>query len=678
MEVEMRIVVASVLCLFALAHAPVIAQEGGDPFAIEEELLFKLRRAGMPGYLEIQLRLLRRDFPGRREDLQFLNAVTRPSRSEKRRLLEQIPKTSRRYRHALWELAKATPKPDAKAVVLRKLMDLLKDAPDAEAQDLRNRAGHQLLSALIAAKKEVPEDLLVKLIKDKRIRAFWLAKTKLNRADKLHDSENREDRKEVGKLAGDALRILTKDSDLMWQPDYWNAMAYIEAGRAHFLRGDLKAAVTSLETVYNNGTLTRIEREIRQNRGDVARLSPLAPTYYYLARIRLAEAQKIAGQQDQKKQRKKLLAESLKLFFRVEREYGGHEYEAEAIAGFDQVAGILRKDFQVTVKRPKLPSQRIYEMGLACYQNEDWEKAFGLFTKVAQRNYSSQGAANALFYATACMYKLDRHLEAQAMAELMADVQPKSPRTHDMLSLASSQIWAAAQSLKSGPVRSAYEAGVMRLYERLLKLAPEHPRAPTAAKHLASNRLEQAKTRKEEVNLLRQQKGKDSETHRRELGQATHDMHAAYLKAAEAYTTIVKAYPRTSQATSAYFSLGYIHSVLGSRMEATSSYLEHVDRERRPTPWKLLAKMYAAQHLSSLGKHETAHTHWQDILDWSESDKYDRQNPHVARAVKAARAMAPQARNEIAKEKLNRAEELEKQAEGIDQQIKLLEQELQD
>ena len=110
---------------------------------------------------------------------------------------------------------------------------------------------------------------------------------------------------------------------------------------------------------------------------------------------------------------------------------------------------------------------------------------------------------DALFYAAACMYKQGRFLEAQATAELMADIRPRSKRTHDMLSRAAHELMAARGQEPDVQVTRLYHEAALQLSRSLLKLAPKHRGAAVAAYRLAEAKWAEASQVKAARDALR-------------------------------------------------------------------------------------------------------------------------------------------------------------------------------
>ncbi len=680
--------------LAVLFWCPFSYAQYNDLFEVEEILVQKLGQMGMGQYQQVHLKMLKRDFSTSREDLQFLEANLKRTKKERVQALMAIPKSSKRYSDVLWALAQISKKPENKVRFYGELRDILKKKAAgkkklrrSEEQQLR-QMGLLLLNAKIEAGESVEEALVEDLVQDKRGRIFWKAKVKLMQADKIkerggkmvsvpqkEDPKKKKEKKGKNKkkndskksapakmydyqlLARKALKELT-EGELPWVPDYWGAMGAVEEAHAHLLLDNPKEALNSLKRVWNPGTLKQIERKMQEGGANVSAQSPMAAANFYLAQIREKQ-----GQRGKKEDRKKNLAMAINLYWKVRSDYDESPYARQSITRFEALRKKFEKDFGIEIDPPKESPKKIMDAAIAFYRDEDWKKAYAKFMQAALRDLRGSQTADALFFATACLYKEDRFYDAMAVADFMAEVQPKAQRTHDMLYKTAGLAWNAGNAVKKdNPSRAEFlQNGAMRLFMKLAELAPNHPGSAAAMYRLAEAKWREADLARRKKDEIKKQK-KDQ----RVVDEAVRQMQQTYLAAVPFYEVLTRNYGTTRYGALAFNKLGWIYYIAEEPLKAAENFLEYCALAPDGDANKLKSKFIAADQLYRTNQVDEARKHFAEILAWIEKGVYKKKHAKVAGTHRSALAMIPWCSDKQATTYFDKAEALAEEAKELE------------
>ncbi len=620
-----------------------------DSFDVEVTLLKELRQRGMPQFQKLQLRMMKQQFAGRQDDLRYLDALMQPNAAKRRQALAAIPENSPRYAEALWELSRLTSDPKAKFELLKQHWGLVSQSREVEPALVRKSA-QALLGAGVRAGEDVPDPAVTLLFDSRRAQDYWRGRIRLSRADALKVAGK--PATEYRKPAAAALKILT-DSALLWRQDFLGTLGYIEAAHAQLLLGEPQKARDLLTPVTE--MVKQLETEMRRRGQDIRTHSPMAPFRLYLAGIHVADAEKLRHQADQRQARAELLSRALRLYHSIQNDYYTSTCLTAAVAGYDRTAAILQRDFDVRITKPQDSGEKLYNIGMQYYSAEDHEAAFPYLTAAARRAETRTMAADALFYATACMYKQERFLEAHAVVDFMADLVPLEKRTADMLSKTALITLAAGRDQQDQA--ALYGDSARRLFERLLAVAPDHASAPYAAYCLANEMWRAADGWKYGRT--------DGATSGADAAKA---MQQAYLDAAPAYLVVVEKYGTSKYAAPSHYRLGWIYYIAAQHEQAIKHFTEFCRLETAPAGTKLKAKGLIARIAEDQGKQRDALAHWEELLAWHGGGKYDDRDKLVQQAVHDAHARVPFCLYRLAEEKLDEATALEAEAEELEQQ----------
>ncbi len=403
----------------------------------------------------------------------------------------------------------------------------------------------------------------------------------------------------------------------MWKRDYYGLMTFVETAHAYLLLGEVDKAFNAIKSVY--ASLQALETQIKQQTRRLD-LSPLAPTYYYLAEIYMIKAKALQKQPDKAAKMQKLMGQALNLYNKVNNTYSGSPQALPALKKFQQARVLYEKLFDKTIRMKKDPKKGM-DLAGQLYRENKFDEAARQYLKVALMDVKGPYTAEALFYSTACLYKAGRFLEAMAVVDFMADIRPKHERTHNMVYSTAVNIWTAREKQSSKAMTQIFVDDAIYLFARLVKLNPLHPNAPYAAFRVAeaqwakAGRLNLIKRDLAEKVAREPDPAKKREL-QKQLDEAIERMKQAYKDAIPFYQVLAEHYGQSTVGIRAYHKLGWIYYIVGDDENTAKSFLEYCQIESELKAEKVEAKFIAAERLYRAEEFEEALKHFNELLEW--------------------------------------------------------------
>ncbi len=397
---------------------------------------------------------------------------------------------------------------------------------------------------------------------------------------------------------------------LQWQGvDAATAAALVEVAHAYVLLGEYDKAITAL----SGGTeiFAEVESALRRRRKLAA--SPVAGAHYYYGRALKGKAFKAfkAGKRDEAK---KYLVSALKHFYRIAKEYEDSTYATEGLTEFGKCRNLLEKKFGVKVKLKagSAGAQATVrkKQADAFYVSKRFSDALPLYLEIVRNGPKTRGFAEAAARLAGCYARLDRFLEAEAVAGYLAEAFPKSEFSARALLQLGALLYKKARSEDDPRRQEDLNADAMRVWTRFVEVAPTHPKAPEIAFAIAENAYGRAaRVAAKTVKMAGGPEKEKLKTRARHL----------YAQAIPLYQRVIDTFASSTQGVRALYKLAWIYYTLERKKEAAPLFARYADSESDPAHAvdRLEAQFRCAECFMFSGQAEKAVPRLETLLAWT-------------------------------------------------------------
>ncbi len=425
---------------------------------------------------------------------------------------------------------------------------------------------------------------------------------------------------------------LNKLRDLQFMRDGVAAAAYVESARAHVILGG--DSLITLKKAGKDDEIAKVEdfleaikflkmaapflEEIEHVvvKGRDKSSSPLAGAMFYKGRALWGQAL-VAASARNMEQTRKLVRAAAKYFELVAADYGDSPYRMKALNEHSKCGAYLERKFGETLKLTQVNVEAELELKLeqagAMVQNENYAGAAESYLEGVRVARLSKRLPEVAMRLIVCYGRLERFLEAEALASYLTDLLPTSEQTAESLFRLGAVLYERAKKERPGPTRDDFTARAMSVWETFVDLAPVHPKAPDVSFIIAEHHYRTAADLAKKAAKTRT--AKEAET----LKAAARE---AYLAAVPEYLRLTERYGSYTVGTRALYKLGWIYYSTDQPDEAVEAFLRYCEAETQPkhNDDRLEAKFRAAEQLMLGSSPAEAEAHFRELLGWLEKD----------------------------------------------------------
>ena len=627
-----RLLPVALLAAVAIASAQYV-----DDFDTEALFARKLIEKRMYDFAERQLNFVSSNFKSEQDQINILYGRyhgARGKRSKAVEYLKKVPSSSAHYSGACLARALVASKPKVKAAGFAAYLASLGPPPlkNTKHSDEFTDAMMRYAEALKRLNQPAKAEEIIKLIPkylpksgfDDRMAEFLGLQAKLAAVDILVDKKRPSSQYEADVNA--ALKTL---EGMMWHElDLITALVYTEFGHACVLLKQPDKAIETLNGVA--GDLRNFEKALKKQYDDICG-SPLAPAYYYLGEALMAKG-RTARDSGNKGDAQRHLLRALQQYYKCAKRYKCAPIYDKASQKVMLVKEILVDKFGVNqdklnAKFPPTNEQAVkIAAGHAEYKLQQYSRALPHYLEGARLSLRSRQAAEAFLFAAICYYKTDHYLEAAACADFMAERYPRDKYTWDALFNVATILRVRSNEFRQAnlALSDRYNGYSALLMGRFVKLAPDHPKAPTAANTTAESQYARGSRLSKEKKIL-VQSGKSPE----EIRAHVLKMRKEYLAAVPLYEVLTEEYGGTKQGIKALYRLGWIYHIDDDSENAYTYFLRYCEVQQEPIREKYESKFLAARRLMLLDRIDDAMEHFEEFLAWTKSGTPYHQTEHL-------------------------------------------------
>ncbi len=465
-------------------------------------------------------------------------------------------------------------------------------------------------------------DLLAKIPKDgddaisERELRFRKAKQVL---DTLEQSSL--DGKPVDSKVVDGVR--TDLEKLQWSTDMIMARSMVEVARAYYLQKNYDQA---LKTIKNSkGVFVDFDQALKaEKKSD---LSPLPGAWLYFAKAQIALLPQLKAKDPAAAE--KMLSDVIQLLQKIREQYPKSEFAVPATTEYSRARALTKSLFN------KEPAGATAAAGGDARTPAVDEGALMVKIQEATQFASAKKPAEAADLYLAALQGLGRHnlpatieagaglaatytalnkpLLAQAAVLYLSDIAPEDDAVQQALFQTGQALAIGAKTIPDITKREAQIDDGMMLFERLVQIAPRHPRAPDLAYAVAENLYGRAS------GLGKQTQGMPEGPAKEQLKNRARE---AYLAAVPKYLAVTQLFPAHERAVRSWYKLGWIYYSTDNPEKAAAAFLKYVAEESNPDPKigedRLEAKFRAADQMLFNNRPEEARVQLQELLVWLE------------------------------------------------------------
>lgn len=620
-----------------LAAGTIASAQYVDDFDTEALFTRKLIEKRMYDFAERQLNFVSSNFKSERDQINILYGRyhgARGKRSKAVEYLKKVPSSSAYYSGACLARALVASKPEDKAAGFAAYLESLGPPPlkNTKNADEFTNAMVRYAEALKRLNQPAKAEAIIKLIPkylpksgfDDRMAEFLGLQAKLAAVDILVDKK-----RPSSEYEADVNAALKTIEGMMWhEPDLITALAYTEFGHACVLLKQPDKAIKTLNEVA--GYLDNIEQALKKEYGNICG-SPLAPAYYYLGEA-LMEKGRTARDSGNKGNAQRHLLKALQQYYKCSKRYKCAPIYDKASQKVMLVKDILIDKFGVNqdklnAKFPPTNEQAVkIAAGHAEYKLQQYSRALPHYLEGARLSLRGHQAAEAFLFAAICYYKTDHYLEAAACADFMAERYPNDKYTWDALFNVATILRVRSNEFRQADVALSdrYNGYSALLMGRFVKLAPDHPKAPTAANTTAESQYARGSRLSKEKRIL-VQSGKSPD----EIKAHVLKMREEYLSAVPLYEVLTEEYGGTKEGIKALYRLGWIYHINDDSENAYTYFLRYCEVQQEPVREKYESKFLAARRLMLLDRIDDAMEHFEEFLAWTKPGTPYHQTEHL-------------------------------------------------
>ena len=363
---------------------------------------------------------------------------------------------------------------------------------------------------------------------------------------------------------------LKKLDRLKYRLDGVAAGAYVEMARANVLLNKNEEAIALLET--SGDLMQEIDAQLR--RQGRAAASPLPGAFLYYGKALKGRARD-AFKAKKRGQAKEFLREALKRFYVVSRKYPDSRYRSDALIEFGKAKNLLEGPLQTAVNLRAEAQSTVAELKLeeadAQFREERFSEALALYLtafRSAPRRASGRTAAAKMML---CYGKLERFLEAQAVASYLEDIAPDAEETALSYLRLGAFLYQKAQAAPDESGRATFMRRARTAWDRFVELSPTHPKAPDIAFAIAETLYGRA-------SKLASRSENAEGTTRKELQASARRLYRESIPEYERTFEQFGTYPKGMRAL---YKLGWAHYSLNEPHKAAAAFLKYAEREDR-------------------------------------------------------------------------------------------------
>lgn len=426
------------------------------------------------------------------------------------------------------------------------------------------------------------------------------------------------------------VKIIAKLEELQFkQTDYLVMInSLIEVSRGHVILGDMaadaagalkanerKAKVDDADKHYKKAlqTLQSLSELLNAVKEQVPpKDSPLAGAYYQYGRARKGQA-KVATLRGEKEAAVKHLQAARKFLGRVREEYGASAYGTPAIVEDGRIGTMLKTlGVEVAGDPGAGVGNATMKIGQAdpFFKAGDYAKAAPLYLEALQSaRLSPRLAPPTALKLVVSFGRLEKMLEAQAVASYLGDVFPEAEETADALLQLGAIFFKNAETVAKPEEKERLLDEAMMPWDQFVEVAPEHAKAADIAFVIAENAY-----RKASVVAQKSQDAKDR-AEKEKLKQEARDLYRSCIPKYERMVTVFGANPKGVRAL---YKLGWIYHSLDEAKPAAENFLAYSRRETDPKHRddRLEAKFRAAEQLMFSDTPAEAVPEFEELLKW--------------------------------------------------------------
>lgn len=654
---------ACIYLIAALLLLPTTQAFYDEVYELEEQAATALIESGMYDYAEDQIKHLKVAFRNRAEEINLVEAqlmMKQRRREQALKILDQVPKDSELYPKAL--LVKISAMSDAaeKADAYKLYFSSIEKPTSEIEQRLYRQNVMRYVALLVEANRTTEAEKALELLKNvgdadseqlQRRIALMRGQIKLSRADEM--KADRKPLKEYKPLVEDALKTL---KDLVWQPDYYAALAYPEIMHALNLLGEADESKQMFETAFT--VLKQTEEDI-QNATGSSQGSPLGPAIFYLAESFMVRAQGSRGQENSgtpdsqataRSNTIKYLSNAAKLFYKVFEDYNQSAKAEDALAEVDKIKQVLDRYYDVQIEVGSKKQQIDVTMRTANenFREGRFSSAADSYLEAIRLDRHGNHVLDAAFFASSCYFRTNQFWRAMTMNDLLLEKFPDSEKTGNALYNTGIALFKEARELEQANAQGADQAMKLAVgyLTHYVEAAPTHPFAAATAYRIAESQYAKANELRQKVRELEAQNAAPQA-----INEAVSAAKEEFLQAVPLYQNVVDNHPASKNALLAYRKLGWIYQIIEEHeLDAAKNFLAYSQNATDDIEGKIETKFMAADNLMRGDDPQGAITHFNELVSWTSKEGEYADASNAAKYRVAAEALLPWAYDQQAQQ----------------------------
>ncbi len=600
-----------------------------DPFDYDFALVDALNRLKMQQYALDQLNLMLERYPGRKPTVLIekgrILALTGDWEKGKE-IIQQIEPGSSRYAQAqlaLADVAFQQGRADRARQLYEQFFDEHQRPVSASVQDRKAFRRAILNSAMLldrAGKHEAAQQRrkLLKKFKQKKFKFNMRQITYMNAKAILNSQQEKYFKKEKQVDNRQVQLALNKMDSLKWEMDGIATASYVGRAQAHTLLDQPDEAISVLETAWE--VIERTDKALRKE--DQKAQSPMAGAYFFMGRAYKIKARQ-AAQSGEREKAKKLLIKSARYLLQVAKKYTASQLAAQSVLELEKIRTLLKNQFgaQMTVDLPRGKLMRMQALRAKTHFSDgNYEKALPVYMKAMRVAWQNPAVieGNVAERVIFCLGKLERYLEAWAIADYLKDVFPeKKTEVATQFRRVGAFLYEAANAAADSRRKELFRGDAMQAWETFVELNPAHRQAAPTAYAIAEHHYSKAKDLEKEL-----QRAKNEGIAEEKINKMNERLRTLFNQCIPRYQRVVDNFGTSHKAVRALYKLGWIHYSLGNNRKSAHAFTRYAKKESKS---KYALDRYRAAFYAGITRMESqqpskAIEHFRQIIDWSEKE----------------------------------------------------------
>ncbi|MFO7821617.1 MAG: tetratricopeptide repeat protein [Lentisphaeria bacterium] len=588
-----------------------------DEFKYDVELVNKLTEIGMTDYASRQIQRLYKKYPSRETEINFARAQVYFADNQYAKaveLLARIPPSNQYYvesrkllgknafqrrnfsaaQKAFKEYFKAQPKP--KSPNLGDVKDFI-TAVQMYAQVFVELGQPEKVGEALDYLGEVGQKANI----SEAELAFLKARASLAAYELLRNKGREINRQNIKRIIEDLEKLETTT-------DYMVIInATLESAHAKLMLGQYIPAIKKIRTL--DDLLSSAAEQVSPQS------SPLANAFLYEGRALAGLARQAldAGERDRAR---KLFQAAAKRFKRVTDNFKKHQLYEKALIQFGELQTILQKEFGIKLEGGATSATLLAKLKKAdeLFQNDQYEQAIKPYLNALREGRLSGKAPEIGLRLAYCYAKTQQYLKAQAVSDYVLEAFPDSKRAAEAVLYVGSQLYEKAKNTENVAEKENLISQAMKIWDKFVSAAPDHPKAPDIAFAIAENQYRIASQA-----AARLEKTKDPQK-RREVKNKAEKL---YRQVIPYYERLIEKFQTSPRGIRAYYKLGWVYYALEQKKQAAEAFLKYYVLENNPDRAgdRIRAKYYAAHQLMMSDTPARAIGHFQEFIKLIEDGK---------------------------------------------------------